>query len=63
MRILNQPLILLVLGCVPGLKAEIPGRRKITRNEFNHPGIRGPAARILIEFKVEKMMLQGTVVY
>jgi hypothetical protein len=36
---------------------------KVLALEFNHPSIRGPAARILIEFKVEKMMVQGTVVY
>lgn len=31
--------------------------------EFNHPNIRGPAARVLIEFKVEKMTIRGAVVY
>jgi hypothetical protein len=31
--------------------------------EFNHPNIRGTAARVLIEFKIEKMMMQGTPVY
>lgn len=31
--------------------------------EFNHPNIRGTAARILVEFKVEKMMMQGSPVY
>ena len=31
--------------------------------EFSHPNIRGPAERILIEFKIEKMMMQGAPVY
>jgi hypothetical protein len=31
--------------------------------EFNHPDIRGTAARVLVEFKVEKMMMQGAPVY
>jgi hypothetical protein len=36
---------------------------KVLSLEFNHPDIRGPAARILIQFKVEKMISQGTVIY
>ena len=31
--------------------------------EFNHPNIRGTAARVLIEFKIDKMMIKGTPVY
>lgn len=31
--------------------------------EFNHPNIRGTAARVLVEFKTEKMMMQGAPVY
>jgi hypothetical protein len=31
--------------------------------EFNHPNIRGTATRILVQFKVEKMMIAGVVVY
>jgi hypothetical protein len=31
--------------------------------EFNHPNIRGTAARILVEFKIEKMMMHGAPVY
>jgi hypothetical protein len=31
--------------------------------EFNHPNIRGTATRILVEFKLEKMMVGGTVIY
>lgn len=36
---------------------------KVLSLEFDHPDIRGPAARILIQFKVEKMISQGTVIY
>jgi hypothetical protein len=31
--------------------------------EFNHPAIRGPASRIFVEFKVEKMTIQKVPVY
>ncbi|SRR6266404_2348970 len=36
---------------------------KLLGLEFNHPEIRGPKARVLIQFKVEKMTSQGTVNY
>jgi hypothetical protein len=36
---------------------------KILGLEFNHPDIRGPATRILIQFKVDKMIEQGNVIY
>jgi hypothetical protein len=36
---------------------------KTLKLEFNHPNIRGAAERILIEFKIEKMMMQGAPVY
>jgi hypothetical protein len=39
-----------------------PGAKSLML-EFNHPNIRGTAGRVLIEFKVEKMTIQGTVVY
>jgi hypothetical protein len=35
---------------------------KTLKLEFNHPNIRG-AERVLIEFKVEKMMMQGAPIY
>jgi hypothetical protein len=35
---------------------------KVLGLEFNHPELRGPA-RILIQFKVEKMISQGIVIY
>ena len=36
---------------------------KLLGLEFNHPDIRGAAERILIQFKVEKMISQGNVIY
>ena len=36
---------------------------KLLGLEFNHPDIRGKAERILIQFKVEKMVSQGNVIY
>ena len=36
---------------------------KVLGLEFQHPEIRGPASRILIQFKVEKMISQGTVIF
>lgn len=39
-----------------------PGSKSLML-EFNHPNIRGTAARVLIEFKVEKMTIRGAVVY
>jgi hypothetical protein len=31
--------------------------------EFDHPNIRGTGTRVLVEFKIEKMMIQGSPVY
>src|ERR1041384_2609523 len=45
-----------------GRPAVIPGD-KLLGVEFNHPEIRGPGERILIQFKVEKMISQGSVTY
>jgi len=36
---------------------------KTLKLEFNHPNIRGATERILIEFKIERMMMQGAPVY
>lgn len=36
---------------------------KTLKLEFSHPDIRGTAERILIEFRLEKMMMQGALVY
>ena len=36
---------------------------KTLKLEFNHPSIRGAGERVLIEFKIEKMMMQGAPIY
>ena len=36
---------------------------KTLKLEFNHPNIRGTAERVLVEFRIEKMMMQGAPVY
>ena len=36
---------------------------KTLKLEFNHPNIRGTGERVLIEFRIEKMMMQGAPVY
>ena len=36
---------------------------KTIKLEFNHPNIRGTGERVLVEFKIEKMMMQGAPVY
>lgn len=36
---------------------------KLLGLEFHHPDIRGPGERILIQFKVEKMIANGIVIY
>lgn len=36
---------------------------KTLKLEFHHPNIRGTAERVLVEFRIEKMMMQGAPVY